>query len=224
MPAILEKTWESVLAEEKEQAYFQTILQNIDQKCRDGEIIYPPRDCLFHAFKATPLASIKAVIIGQDPYHGPNQAHGLCFSVQKGTPKPPSLRNIFLALEQDLQIQPPDHGCLDTWAQQGVLLLNTHLSVTKGQPQSHARLGWERFTDAVIKAVCNLTQPVVFLLWGAHAQKKAKLVHQPTHLILKAPHPSPLSAHRGFMRCKHFSKTNAWLKQHGLTGINWQIP
>ena len=177
---------------------------------------------LFNAFKLTPLSDVKVVILGQDPYHGPNQAHGLSFSVPYPTPPPPSLRNIFLALEHDFNMTvAKHHGDLSAWATQGVLMLNTSLSVASGQPQSHQGLGWQQFTDKVIEIIANLSQPVVFLLWGSHAAKKSCLVHANHHLVLKAPHPSPLSAYRGFITCKHFSKANDWLKQHNVCPIQW---
>ncbi len=216
-------TWSSALAEEKEKPYFKSILAALEKKRLDGETIYPAKADIFNAFRFTPLANIKVVILGQDPYHGPGQAHGLCFSVTKGILAPPSLKNIFRALEADLKISPPPHGCLDLWAQQGAFLLNTYLSVAKGQPQSHAKLGWEQFTDAVIKIICSQDRPIVFLLWGAHAQKKAAFVHNTKHLVLKAPHPSPLSAHRGFLTCQHFSKANDWLAKHSVSPMSWQL-
>lgn len=216
-------TWKEVLAFEKSKEYFKEIITFIEAERSRGKIIYPSNANIFHALAATSLDNVRVVIIGQDPYHGPNQAHGLCFSVQEGVPPPPSLQNIFLELKSDLGIQKPAHGCLESWANQGVLLLNAILSVEAGLPGSHSKLGWEQFTDAVIKAVNEYCSGVVFLLWGSFAQKKAELVDASKHFILKAPHPSPLSAHRGFLGCKHFSQANALLKRQGKTEINWGL-
>lgn len=216
-------TWKEVLAFEKSKDYFKEIIKFIEAERSRGKIIYPSNSNIFHALSATPLDKVKVVIIGQDPYHGPNQAHGLCFSVQEGVPPPPSLQNIFLELKSDLGIQKPASGCLESWATQGVLLLNAILSVEAGLPGSHSKLGWEQFTDAVIKSVNEYCTGVVFLLWGSFAQKKAELVDASKHFILKAPHPSPLSAHRGFLGCKHFSQANALLKRQGKTEINWGL-
>ncbi len=221
MQAQLIHSWSDALAQEKAKPYFKDILQTIAHSRAEGQTIYPSSADMFNAFRYTELGDIKVVILGQDPYHGPGQAHGLCFSVPEGVRQPPSLKNIFRALHHDLAITPPSHGCLTNWAKQGVFLLNTYLSVAQGQPQSHAKIGWETFTDTVIQTICAQDKPLVFLLWGSHAQKKAALVQNTKHLILKAPHPSPLSAHRGFLTCKHFSQTNAWLASHNLTPIDW---
>ncbi|MGL4919119.1 MAG: uracil-DNA glycosylase, partial [Plesiomonas shigelloides] len=176
-----------------------------------------------NAFRYTPFEQVKVVILGQDPYHGPNQAHGLCFSVQPGVPVPPSLVNMYKELAQDIAgFQIPQHGYLKSWADQGVLLLNTVLTVERGQAHSHAKLGWETFTDRVIAAVNEHRQGVVFLLWGAHAQKKGRIIDRQRHHVLTAPHPSPLSAHRGFLGCRHFSQTNQLLAQQNLPAIDWQ--
>ena len=209
---------------EKEKLYFQEMLSNIQSLRDQGKTIYPPIPDVFNAFKYTPVEKIKAVIIGQDPYHGPNQAHGLCFSVTKGVALPPSLKNIFKAIEHDIAISPPNHGCLTAWAKQGVLLINTILTVEKGQAHSHRKLGWERFTDQVIQAINqHLHRPIAYLLWGNHAIRKSALITNPLHKILTAPHPSPLSAHRGFLTCKHFSQANQWLSQHQVSPINWEV-
>ena len=185
--------------------------------------VYPPKDEIFSAFRLTPLSKVKVVILGQDPYHEPNQAHGLCFSVRPGTEIPPSLVNIYKELQDDLGCYIPNNGYLVKWAGQGVLLLNTLLTVRAHQAFSHKGVGWERFTDAVIEALDREDRPIVFLLWGSPAQRKAEMLHNPNHLILKAPHPSPLSAYRGFFGCKHFSTANRFLQEHGETPIDWQI-
>lgn len=215
--------WADLLRDEKQQPYFQSLLNYIKQERAKGHTIYPPQGDLFNAFKYTPLNALKVVIIGQDPYHGPGQAHGLSFSVPPGIAIPPSLRNIFLELKNDLSIDPPKHGCLTSWASQGVLLLNAVLSVAAGNAQSHANKGWERFTDQVIAKLNALKQPLVFMLWGAYAQRKGEHIDAQRHLVLRSPHPSPLSAHRGFMGCKHFSKANDWLARHQLTAIDWSL-
>ncbi|MAV28955.1 MAG: uracil-DNA glycosylase [Legionellales bacterium] len=217
-------TWTHALAGEKEKPYFGNLLAKIAEIRQSGTLVYPPQNDVFNAFKLTPFENIKAVIIGQDPYHGPKQAHGLCFSVNHHVPSPPSLKNIFKAISQDLNIPLPDHGCLEAWAREGVLLLNTVLTVEHAKAHSHAGIGWEQFTDQVIRTInAHIDRPVVYLLWGSHALKKAALIDHPKHLILKAPHPSPLSAHRGFLTCQHFSQTNAWLKRHSVEPINWAL-
>lgn len=193
-----------------------------------GARIFPPGSHWFRALDLTPPDKVRVVILGQDPYHGPGQAHGLCFSVRHGVPVPPSLVNIYKELQRDLGIAPPRHGFLESWARQGVLLLNAVLTVEMGDAGSHQGKGWERFTDAVIARVNALEHPVVFLLWGSHAQKKAAGVDSVDrggrHLVLKAPHPSPLSAHRGFLGCGHFSQANAFLEGQGLEPIDWRLP
>jgi uracil-DNA glycosylase len=188
---------------------------------RRGKTVYPSNDNIFRALDLTPIENVKVVILGQDPYHGPNQAHGLSFSVQKGVRVPPSLKNIYKELNADIGMPIPDHGFLEGWAKQGVLLLNTTLTVEAGQAASHQGRGWEDFTDAIIREVNNLSHPVVFMLWGSYAQKKADMIDRAKHLVLTAPHPSPLSAHRGFLGCKHFSKANEFLKRQGQTEIDW---
>lgn len=214
-------TWEQVLGTEKKKPYFREILDFLNQESRQGKTIYPPKNQLFNAFKLTPFDQVKVVILGQDPYHGPKQAHGLSFSVQKPVRQPPSLQNIFKELKQDLGVESPDHGDLTGWAKQGVLLLNASLSVEAAQPQSHSQIGWQQFTDHVIDCLNEHPEPLVFLLWGASAQSKAQRLDGDRHLILKSPHPSPLSAHRGFLGCKHFSQANAFLQQHGREAIDW---
>lgn len=188
------------------------------------KVIYPPNHLIFNALNTTPLDRVKVVIIGQDPYHGPNQAHGLSFSVQKGVALPPSLRNIFHELHNDLGVKIPKHGDLTYWAEQGVLLLNAVLTVEAAQPTSHQKRGWEEFTDHIIDVLNEQREHIVFILWGAYAQRKGQRIDQNKHLILKAAHPSPLSANRGgFFGCKVFSKTNNYLKQHGIEPIDWQL-
>ena len=215
-------TWHDVLADEKEKPYFKETLQAVAQQRAVGVTVYPPQKDVFNAFKLTELGDIKVVILGQDPYHGPNQAHGLAFSVLPGVAIPPSLLNMYKELEQDIEgFQRPQHGFLESWATQGVLLLNTVLTVEAGKAHSHARLGWETFTDTVIDAINTHREGVVFLLWGSHAQKKGSIIDAQRHHVLKAPHPSPLSAHRGFFGCRHFSQTNALLSQAGETPIDW---
>lgn len=217
-------SWHDVIGAEKAQPYFQQTIDAVKQARAAGEVIYPPEADVFSAFKLTDFANLKVVIIGQDPYHGPNQAHGLSFSVRPGVAIPPSLRNMYkeLALEYP-NFQMPKHGCLESWANQGVLLLNTVLTVVANQPNSHRHLGWEQFTDNVIKAISFKAEPVVFLLWGSHAMKKQKLIDGRKHHILTAPHPSPLSAHRGFLGCGHFAAANQWLTAQGKTAIEWQV-
>ena len=218
-------SWSDAIGSEKQKTYFQTIQKTVANMRQAGTIVYPPHHQVFSGLQHTPLEKVKAVIIGQDPYHGPGQAHGLCFSVAPGTPPPPSLKNIFKALNADLGCPIPNHGCLLSWASEGVLLLNSVLTVEHGKAHSHAHLGWQQFTDAIISAINqNINRPVVYLLWGAQAIKKSALISNKKHLILQAPHPSPLSAHRGFLTCKHFSKANDWLKKHQTSPICWDIP
>ena len=224
----LEASWKAALAQEFEQPYMQALKRFIlDEKAR-GKRIFPKGADWFRALDLTPLDKVKVVILGQDPYHGAGQAHGLCFSVQPGVRVPPSLVNIYKELQSDLGIAPPRHGFLEHWARQGVLLLNSVLTVEMGMAASHQGKGWERFTDAVIRAVNAKAEPVVFLLWGSYAQKKAAFVDSVErggrHLVLKAPHPSPLSAHNGFLGCRHFSKANAFLEANGMTPIDWSLP
>lgn len=220
----LEPGWKAVLGEEFDQPYMQALGEFLRREKAAGKQIFPPGGLIFHALDSTPLERVKVVIIGQDPYHGPGQAHGLCFSVQPGVPVPPSLQNIFKELKRDLNIDPPNHGCLQHWAEQGVLLLNTSLTVEQGKAGSHASAGWQPFTDKVIEVVSRERPHLVFLLWGAHAQSKERLIDPTKHLILRSPHPSPLSAHRGFIGNGHFGRTNKFLEQHGLGTVDWALP
>ena len=217
-------TWAEVLAAEKQQRYFQDALAFVAAERAAGKVIYPPQADVFNAFKLTELHQVKVVILGQDPYHGPNQAHGLCFSVLPGIKPPPSLVNIYKELAADIDgFTIPSHGYLQAWAEQGVLLLNTVLTVEQGQAHSHAKIGWETFTDKVIEQLSLHTQGCVFLLWGSHAQRKGAVIDKTKHHVLHAPHPSPLSAHRGFLGCRHFSQANQLLLSQGKTTIDWQV-
>ena len=214
--------WDEILKDEWKMPYYILLRQFLKEEYRT-KTIYPDMYDIFNALKYTPFKDVKAVIIGQDPYHGPGQAHGLCFSVKRGVDIPPSLKNIYKELNNDIGFIEPNHGCLEDWAKQGVLMLNTVLTVRAGMAASHRGNGWERFTDRVIEKLNEKQTPVVFLLWGKPAAQKAKIITNPMHLKLEAPHPSPLSAHRGFFGCHHFSKTNQFLTQNGLDPINWQI-
>jgi len=216
-------TWYDVLDQEKQKKYFQNILAFVQSE-RDGDkVIFPLEADVFNAFQLTEISDTRVVIIGQDPYHGINQAHGLCFSVLPGVKIPPSLSNIYKELAQDiLEFEIPCHGYLKSWADQGVLLLNTVLTVEQGKAHSHSKIGWEQFTDTVIATVNQYCEGVVFLLWGAHAQKKGNVIDRNRHHVLIAPHPSPLSAHRGFFGSNHFSKTNKILQEEGYNSIDWQ--
>ncbi len=217
-------TWQTLLGEEKRQAYFTHMMDFIASERASGKVIYPAAEDVFNAFSCTEFNQIKVVILGQDPYHGPNQAHGLSFSVQKGVKTPPSLKNMYKALQHDFpDFILPEHGCLQSWAEQGVFLLNTVLTVEQGKAHSHAKIGWERFTDKVIALINEHAQDVVFLLWGSHAQKKTGLIDASKHHILTAAHPSPLSAYRGFFECGHFAQTNQILIDSGRRPIDWQI-
>jgi uracil-DNA glycosylase len=220
----LEAGWKQALQDEFEQPYMRQLSDFLRSEKAAGKVVYPPGPLIFNALNSTPLDRVKVVIIGQDPYHGPDQAHGLCFSVQPGVPVPPSLVNIFKELKRDLNIDLPAHGCLQSWAEQGVLLLNTSLTVEQGNAGAHKDKGWQAFTDKVIEVVNQHCEHLVFLLWGAHAQGKEKLIDGTRHLILKSAHPSPLSAYRGFLGNGHFSRTNKFLQQHGLEAINWRLP
>lgn len=219
----LHSSWLNPLAAEFEAPYMQQLKKFLLQEKNAGKIIYPESKNIFNAFNSTPLDQVKVVIIGQDPYHGPGQAHGLCFSVQRGIQIPPSLQNIFKEQHRDLGLPIPNHGCLQAWADQGVLLLNATLTVEQAKAGSHQGKGWEMFTDKAIQLVSRSLNSVVFLLWGSYAQKKSELIDADKHLILKAPHPSPLSAHRGFIGCGHFSKVNNYLCHHGLSMIDWAL-
>lgn len=219
MPA---NDWKPFFKEECHKDYFKQLNIAIGNEYA-RYTVYPPIDEIFHAFEQTPYEEVKAVIIGQDPYHEPGQAMGMCFSVPEGTAIPPSLVNIYKEIQDDLGIAPASHGDLTKWAKQGVLLLNATLTVRRGAANSHRDLGWQIFTDDVISYINQKDAPVVFLLWGSFAQSKATLLNNPKHLILKAPHPSPLSAYKGFFGCRHFSQTNAFLEKNGLEPIDWRI-
>ena len=214
--------WLAVLQPEFSKPYYKGLYETVKKEYSEYRV-YPDSGDLFKAFHLTPLHSVKVVIIGQDPYHNVGQAHGLCFSVKPGIETPPSLVNIYKELQSDMGCYIPDNGHLTKWAEQGVLLLNTVLTVRAHQANSHRGIGWETFTDAVISALNKEDRPIVFLLWGAPAQKKKQMLNNPKHFILEAPHPSPLSAYRGFFGCRHFSKTNAFLERNGLSPIDWQI-
>lgn len=215
-------TWHDVLAEEKEKPYFIETLKQVADERAAGVTVYPPQKDVFNAFRLTELGDVNVVILGQDPYHGPNQAHGLAFSVLPGVQVPPSLQNIYKELMQDIPgFRKPDHGFLESWAKQGVMLLNTVLTVESGKAHSHARFGWETFTDNVIAAINQHCEGVIFLLWGSHAQKKGSIIDRKRHHVLQAPHPSPLSAHRGFFGSKHFSTTNELLSAAGKKPVDW---
>ena len=214
--------WDEVLRGEFEKEYYRKLRGFLIDEYRSREI-YPSMYDIFNALKYTPYSDVKAVILGQDPYHEPGQAHGLCFSVQKGVKVPPSLVNIYKEMEMDLGLRPPAHGCLTDWARQGVLLLNTVLTVRRGQANSHKGKGWEIFTDRVIELLNMREKPMVFILWGANAKAKRALITNPAHLILTGAHPSPLSAYNGFWGGRYFSRTNAFLTEHGQEAIDWEI-
>ncbi len=220
MDVKIEETWKAVLQEEFDKPYFE-ILTNFVRKEYQTTTIYPPAKLIFNAFNLCPFDQAKVVIIGQDPYHGPGQAHGLCFSVNDGVAYPPSLINIFKEIEDDLHRPTPASGNLERWAKQGVLLLNAILTVRANQPASHQNKGWEEFTDRVIKELSDKRDGLVFMLWGSYAQKKGAVIDTKKHLVLKAVHPSPLSAYRGFFGCKHFSQANAYLQSRGKSPIEW---
>jgi len=219
----LHPEWLEVLGAEFDRDYMQRLRAFLLERSRAGATIYPPGRQIFNALDSTPLSRVKAVILGQDPYHGPGQAHGLCFSVRRGVPPPPSLVNIFREIESDLGYPPPGHGCLQAWSERGVLLINAVLTVERGNPGAHQGKGWELFTDAVVNAVNTRRDNVAFLLWGSHAQRKGAGIDTGRHLVLKAPHPSPLSAHRGFFGCRHFSKANEWLESRGVGPVDWRL-
>lgn len=220
----LHQSWKAPLLPEFEADYMAQLRAFLIAEKAAGKHIFPKGGEWFRAMDLTPLDKVRVVILGQDPYHGPGQAHGLCFSVKPGVRPPPSLVNIYKELQSDLGIERPRHGFLEHWANQGVLLLNSVLTVEMAKAASHQGKGWERFTDAVIRLVNAKDDPVVFLLWGAYAQKKAAFVDTSKHLVLKAAHPSPLSAHNGFLGCRHFSKCNAFLESKGLAPIDWTLP
>ena len=218
----LNNDWAEALAEEYKKDYYKKLFEFVGEEY-SHHTVYPPGDDIFNAFHLTPLNKVKCVIIGQDPYHEPGQAHGLCFSVKPDVKIPPSLENIYKELHDDIGCYIPNNGYLVKWADQGVLMLNAVLTVRAHQAASHQGKGWEEFTDATIRAVNAEDRPIVFLLWGGFAQKKAAMLDNPKHLILKAPHPSPLSVYRGFYGCKHFSQANAFLEANGVEPIDWQI-
>ncbi|OLO42218.1 uracil-DNA glycosylase [Alkalihalophilus pseudofirmus] len=219
---IVKKEWSAVLKSEFTKEYFVSLQQFLKEEYMK-ETIFPNQPDIFNAFEYTPYSEVKVVILGQDPYHGPNQAHGLSFSVQSGKKLPPSLKNIYKELHTDIGCDIGKNGCLVKWAEQGVLLLNTVLTVKQGEPNSHKGIGWETFTDRVIEKLNERKKPIAFILWGRHAQTKEALIHAPHHYIIKSPHPSPLSASRGFFGSKPFSKINRWLMEKGEEPIDWQI-
>jgi uracil-DNA glycosylase len=220
----LDASWKARVGDYLERPEMQRLSEFLRTELRAGKTIYPPPKRIFAALDATPFEQVKVVILGQDPYHGPGQAHGLCFSVLPGVAPPPSLVNIFAEIQRDLGTPRPDHGCLIPWARQGVLLLNAVLTVERGQAGSHQGKGWEGFTDTIVDHLNREREGLVFLLWGSPAQAKGRLVDTRRHRVLKAPHPSPLSAHRGFIGCGHFSAANAWLREHGQSEIDWRLP
>lgn len=218
----LTNDWKDALETEFSQQYYRKLFTFVKNEY-EHQVVFPPAKDLFNAFHMTPLHDVKVVILGQDPYHDYHQAHGLCFSVQQGTPLPKSLQNIYKEMVDDLGCQMPHSGCLEKWAKQGVLLLNTVLTVRAHQAASHQGMGWEQFTDAAIQAVNEQDRPIVFILWGRPAATKKRLLNNPKHLIIESPHPSPLSAYRGFFGSKPFSQTNAFLEQNGVKPIDWTI-
>lgn len=223
MDVKIESSWKEALKDEFQKSYFEQIVMSLKHEKASGKTIYPPGNLIFNAFDKTPFDNVKVVILGQDPYHGPGQAHGLCFSVQKGVKPPPSLVNIYKEMNTDLGIPIADTGDLTPWADNGVLLLNAMLTVRAGEPASHSKIGWENFTDAVIKRLSDTKEGLVFLLWGKFAQDKQVLIDATKHYILKAAHPSPFSVDKGFYGCRHFSKTNEILVKQGKEPVNWQL-
>jgi len=219
----IEESWKEVLKDEFSKVYFENIVAFLKTEKEKGKVIYPKGADIFNAFNFTPFDAVKVVIIGQDPYHNPNQAMGLSFSVNDGIAPPPSLVNIYKEIKEDLNIPIPNTGNLSKWAKQGVLMLNASLTVEANQPNSHSKIGWHQFTDAVIQKVSEQKEKVVFLLWGKFAQGKESLIDAKQHLILNAAHPSPFSAYNGFFGCKHFSKTNEWLKANKMQTIDWNL-
>lgn len=220
--AAISNDWLEALRGEFKKPYYRQLFETVKKEYAT-HLVFPPSDDIFNAFHLTPLKDVKVVILGQDPYHNVGQAHGLCFSVQKGVAIPPSLVNIYQELHDDLGCSIPNHGYLVKWARQGVLMLNTVLTVRAHQANSHRGIGWEEFTDAAIKVLDEQDRPIVFILWGTPAQRKKTMLHNPRHLVLEAPHPSPLSAYRGFFGSRPFSKTNAFLEENGVEPIDWQI-
>ena len=220
--APMSSSWQSALKPEFAKPYYKKLYDFVNEEYNTKQV-FPPGEDIFNAFSLTPLEKVKVVILGQDPYHNDGQAHGLCFSVNKGIDIPPSLVNIYQEIHDDLGYDIPDHGNLTEWAEQGVLLLNTVLTVRAHQANSHRNMGWEQFTDAAINILNGIDRPIVFMLWGRPAQEKENILNNPKHLVLKAPHPSPLSAYRGFFGCRHFSKCNDFLVANGVEPIDWQI-
>lgn len=220
----IEKSWKVALGDEFQKPYMQGLKSFLKTQYSSGKTIYPKGNEYFAAMDFTPFLSTKVVILGQDPYHGPNQAHGLCFSVKPGVEPPPSLKNIYQELKSDLGIDPPKHGYLESWARQGVLLLNSVLTVEQARAGSHANKGWEQFTDRIIATLNERCEHLVFILWGSYAQKKGQHIDRKKHLVIETPHPSPLSAHRGFFGSRPFSKANAFLQKWGIEPIDWQLP
>lgn len=220
----LEESWRQRLQAEFAQDYMQQLRTFLREEKLAGKQIYPPGNLIFNALNSTPFNKVRVVILGQDPYHNPGQAHGLCFSVLPGVDPPPSLLNIYKELHRDTGFAPPAHGCLNHWAEQGVLLLNAVLTVERFKAASHQGKGWERFTDRIVSLLNEEVSGLVFLLWGSHAQKKGQHIDRSRHLVLESPHPSPLSAHRGFLGNSHFSRTNTWLGEHSRPEIDWQLP
>ncbi|OUS25245.1 uracil-DNA glycosylase [Gammaproteobacteria bacterium 45_16_T64] len=220
----LEASWKEQLASEFDTEYMQALRAFLLQQKQAGKVIYPPGDEYFNAFNYTPFDQVKVVILGQDPYHGPGQAHGLCFSVPEGVRPPPSLKNIFKEINRDLGLPVPSHGCLTSWANQGVLLLNSVLTVEQATAGAHQKKGWEKFTDSVIRCVNDHQEGVVFMLWGSYAHKKGQFIDDTKHKVLRSVHPSPLSAHRGFLGCGHFSEANEYLATLGKGPIDWSLP
>ena len=219
----LRREWLELLDDEFQAPYMRELSAFLRERRRAGATLYPPARHIFAALEATPPQDVRVVILGQDPYHNPGQAHGLCFSVERGVVVPPSLRNIYQELHSDLGIDPPSHGDLRRWSEQGVLLLNSVLTVEHNQPASHQKKGWERFTDRIVELLSASDRPIVFMLWGSHAQRKGAAIDASRHLVLKAPHPSPLSAHRGFLGCRHFSRANAFLDESNQQAIDWVL-
>ncbi|WP_309044800.1 uracil-DNA glycosylase [Marinobacter sediminicola] len=219
-----DRGWKEHLTGEFRQPYMQALAEFLAEEESAGKVLFPDRKHCFNALNSTPLDQVRVVILGQDPYHGPGQANGLSFSVRPGVRTPPSLVNIFKEMQTDLGIEPPDHGCLQPWAEQGVLLLNSVLTVAQGQAGAHQGKGWETFTDRVIETVNRECEGVVFLLWGSYARKKGQHIDRSRHLVLEGPHPSPLSSYRGFFGCKHFSRANDWLREQGRSPVRWALP
>ena len=223
MDVKIEPSWKEVLKNEFGKPYFSQIVQHLRIEKSQNKTIYPPGGCIFSAFEKTPVDKVKVVILGQDPYHGAGQAHGLCFSVPNGIAAPPSLINIFKELHEDIGVPIPNHGNLSKWAEQGVMLLNASLTVRANEPMSHSKIGWADFTNTVIKKISDEKKHVVFMLWGKFAQEKRMLIDETKHLVLRAAHPSPLSAFSGFFGCRHFSKANEWLASKGIDPIDWKL-